>query len=1187
MLMSTSVTVKSKYTINSFTFPGTFHKLVHDFAEAMDNNEVDDLQRLRTEIQEYLEELKEDGPQWWIFVDNNNPLAETSAINETDSATINMIKGRYVFWSNVAFYHNIDAVFIDMEPEIIDIRLGVISQPNKDNNAVFFSVKNAASISIEDIRKRRDFKKSGNMDYFTARDAATPSNGTQQNNGVYESKTNADDKERAKEQKNHEAMDDIENNVSNATNNTSGKYNEKEFVEYLCPYANVQARKDNNTPQIPTSCIVGISVAITECEKSRSAKYNFWYLDNQAKLSTTYSTNAVGFYEFSDAYQGINAILQFLRKEEFKLALDCLKDKMWESTKEDKEKFRKILLTIMNNSSAQDSSDDEKGWITRATECIEKYNLYNWDTDKKESEGGHADTQPPASVGGKTNNALHDVMNQAIALSNTDSNKGSKGNAVDIQLVSPNNSTVNNNGMLRIVKLPKDKTLVEPIYPDFITVGDNVPEWIYSQAYAEAYKAAEEQALKEAGLSLEDDEISKKLSAANAAIDSFKEQQFKAWCVANNKPYSTDEEKAASLKEYNEIAATDKEHFTDGIYTPDASSKSTYKSLKQQQAAASYDSQNAATAKSHLRYTEDLQAVKAEIIAREGNWNQDRGQYIPSEQNDITLTNYGGSAVTGTGSYTATGGGTNAQIEKMVTWAINIANDQSHGYSQDSRTGNPDYDCSSLVYYALEQAGFPVITKRGFAGTTATIWDDLKSLGGWQEFSFSAGSVQRGDILWRDGHVAIATSATEEVAAHTWRNGSKEPGDQGTEISVNTRGNNYTKIFRCMIQADTATSGSSGPVGDIEAAVKFAESKAKGSYSQENRDGPSYDCSSLIYYALDAGGFSIIEAWKKNKRYSAAEPVTLNNGTVSGGYASKQKVGDVDTIWEDLQKTGMQGWQKLSWDKAKDNIKRGDIVAYWSNSVLTDGHVWMASNNTTTIEARSSSHGIGQWPISQRTPSYDVQEVYRYTRPANSTSSSVLDAIAKCKTAQKTSQIILVIGNESGKCSPCSVHLLEKNGSAWISKAQFSGKGGSNGFAYVREQGTYITPCGSFPIGDGFGFKEVPGGVTVTYRKLIPDYSFSHSTDIWGPHIDGNERMWEDKYKGSYDYGLVIGWYLNGATRAPGNTGGNIFYHCPSKPNGTGGCVAVDTQNVIRTLQWVKPGAYFLIVTKEADIPIY
>ena len=46
-------------------------------------------------------------------------------------------------------------------------------------------------------------------------------------------------------------------------------------------------------------------------------------------------------------------------------------------------------------------------------------------------------------------------------------------------------------------------------------------------------------------------------------------------------------------------------------------------------------------------------------------------------------------------------------IEKYVTWAVNIANDNTHGYSQAVRW-SPDYDCSSFVISALEAAGFPM-----------------------------------------------------------------------------------------------------------------------------------------------------------------------------------------------------------------------------------------------------------------------------------------------------------------------------------------------------------------------------------------------------------------------------------------------------------------------------------------------
>ena len=47
------------------------------------------------------------------------------------------------------------------------------------------------------------------------------------------------------------------------------------------------------------------------------------------------------------------------------------------------------------------------------------------------------------------------------------------------------------------------------------------------------------------------------------------------------------------------------------------------------------------------------------------------------------------------------------KVEYAVQWALGIANDSSHGYSQINRWG-PDYDCSSFIITAYENAGIPV-----------------------------------------------------------------------------------------------------------------------------------------------------------------------------------------------------------------------------------------------------------------------------------------------------------------------------------------------------------------------------------------------------------------------------------------------------------------------------------------------
>ncbi len=46
-------------------------------------------------------------------------------------------------------------------------------------------------------------------------------------------------------------------------------------------------------------------------------------------------------------------------------------------------------------------------------------------------------------------------------------------------------------------------------------------------------------------------------------------------------------------------------------------------------------------------------------------------------------------------------------INKAVDWALAMAQDARHGYDQENRWG-PDYDCSSFVIAAWQQAGVPV-----------------------------------------------------------------------------------------------------------------------------------------------------------------------------------------------------------------------------------------------------------------------------------------------------------------------------------------------------------------------------------------------------------------------------------------------------------------------------------------------
>jgi len=125
-------------------------------------------------------------------------------------------------------------------------------------------------------------------------------------------------------------------------------------------------------------------------------------------------------------------------------------------------------------------------------------------------------------------------------------------------------------------------------------------------------------------------------------------------------------------------------------------------------------------------------------------------------------------------------------INRSIAWALQIAADNNHGYDQPTRDRGTDFDCSSLVCWALCEGGFDVGQyKKGDSFRTSNMLDVLTPARGWQKIAYNKSIVQPGDVLLRVspiGHTALAISKTEQVAAHENENdgirGGK-PGDQG------------------------------------------------------------------------------------------------------------------------------------------------------------------------------------------------------------------------------------------------------------------------------------------------------------------------------------------------------------------------------------------------------------------------
>lgn len=126
-------------------------------------------------------------------------------------------------------------------------------------------------------------------------------------------------------------------------------------------------------------------------------------------------------------------------------------------------------------------------------------------------------------------------------------------------------------------------------------------------------------------------------------------------------------------------------------------------------------------------------------------------------------------------------------IEKAVRWATNVANDQSHGYSQADRWG-PDYDCSSFVISAWEVgAGVPVRE----AGATYT--GNMRSAFlacGFVDVTYEVGlstgyGVQAGDVLLNYAAHTCMSVGNGKVANCRTDEGHPQTGDQsGNEIRI-------------------------------------------------------------------------------------------------------------------------------------------------------------------------------------------------------------------------------------------------------------------------------------------------------------------------------------------------------------------------------------------------------------------
>ena len=137
-----------------------------------------------------------------------------------------------------------------------------------------------------------------------------------------------------------------------------------------------------------------------------------------------------------------------------------------------------------------------------------------------------------------------------------------------------------------------------------------------------------------------------------------------------------------------------------------------------------------------------------------------------------------------------------ATVSSAIDWATKTANDNTHGYSQQTRWGNPNYDCSSFVISSFEAAGIKV--KEAGASYTGDMKNAFLKCGfEWIPGTPDVSTLQPGDVLLNEGtHTEMYYGDGKMIGAHGNSDG-RDGDSSGNEICITKYSNkNWDGVLR-------------------------------------------------------------------------------------------------------------------------------------------------------------------------------------------------------------------------------------------------------------------------------------------------------------------------------------------------------------------------------------------------------
>ncbi|MBO5609850.1 MAG: L,D-transpeptidase family protein [Eubacterium sp.] len=256
-------------------------------------------------------------------------------------------------------------------------------------------------------------------------------------------------------------------------------------------------------------------------------------------------------------------------------------------------------------------------------------------------------------------------------------------------------------------------------------------------------------------------------------------------------------------------------------------------------------------------------------------------------------------------------------------------------------------------------------------------------------------------------------------------------------------------------------------------------------------------------------------------------------------------------------------YPRNSWQKIDGSWYYFDANGYMAHSRwLKSGRYWYYLTDT------------GAMAVSTTIDNYKLDENGRWMDDPNSAEK----LIPKTKTAKKTDQIVLVVGND------LSLWEKQKDGTWKAGESMYCGHG-KNGFSFPenRRMGDKTTPKGSFELLYAFG-KAANPGTSMNYYPITPNSYLSSEKDTYNQWVESETPLigehLTDYYQ--YKYAVNIGFNVNPTTYG---IGAGIFLHCKSNTSwNTSGCVSLTEENMVWLLKKLKNGAYMIIVEDESEI---